>query len=394
MSNEQQEHRADEAAQKRPKSRVARKLEELAQEAHGLFPIPEAASREYRAKISSLAAQVNESILQSPNVRELIGSCPVDTIASNHNNHARFLATVMTLDLHSLLARVVPWVYRAYTAQGVSYEYFRAELEAWKEAVREQVDDVHADPICRVYDWMLWHHHDMKGLSLEITEVFPGHVDWSETRQVLLDSLLAGDSRRLRDKVEEIAPDAEALPELYVNVLQPVMYRVGDMWAEGEVSVSQEHMATALISRVMAATYERLSIFEPTRGKAVVACATDEFHELGARVVADLLELDGWDVAFLGANVPNEDFHHMVSETQPAIVGLSATLPYHLLRVKDILDPLREDQRLDRTRIMVGGMAFSMAPEAAEKVGADAWARDGKDARQVAARWHEEGYWD
>jgi methanogenic corrinoid protein MtbC1 len=193
---------------------------------------------------------------------------------------------------------------------------------------------------------------------------------------------------------EESAPDANDLPELYVNRIQPVMYRIGSLWADGEVSVAQEHMATAVVSRIIAGSYQRFQLFERSRGTAIVSCATDEFHELGARTVADLLELDGWDVTFVGANLPERDLHRMVVDARPEIVALSATVPSHLLRMKRMVDRVNEDETLEKTRTMVGGLAFSMAPEAFDALDVDGVAEDGHGARKLAAKWWENGVWN
>jgi methanogenic corrinoid protein MtbC1 len=372
---------------------TAEKLARLEGEVRELLPIGEAAAEEYREKTAALAAQVNSQILQRSDARDLIGSCPVDTIIANHSNHARFMGAVFSLNLPSLLTRVVPWAYRVYTTRGVSYEYFRAELTAWERAVSERLDEAHARSIRTVYEWILDHHEEMKELSAEMTSWFPPELDWSEDRETLLTNLLAGEYGKIRDGLGEVASNSKSLSELYLDDITPVMYRLGNLWATGEVSVSEEHMVTALVSRAMTAAYDEFALFEPTKGQIVVGCSTDEFHELGARVVADLLELDGWDVAFLGANCPAADFHHMVAEIQPEIVALSATIPHHLLRIRDMLGRLRGDSRLSGTRTMVGGMAFSAAPEAAEGVGADGWATDARDACQLAASWWEEGCW-
>ena len=366
----------------------------LQQELSNLFPIPDEAATQYAGNVPKLSAQVDEQVLRKLSVSDLIGACPVEVIRTNHRNHGRFMAAVFVLDLPSLLMQVVPWAYRVYTARGVSADYFRAELAAWIDAVQSQLDPAHARPICRLYRWMIDHHDTMQELARNVTQSSFVTGDWSSELESLLGCLLKGDSTGARRMAEESAPEAGDLPKFYVDRVQPVMYRIGDLWAEGEVSVAQEHMATALISRIMAATYQRFELFKPSKGKVVVACATDEFHEIGARTVADLLELDGWDVMFIGANVPEEDFHSTVVDVQPEIVALSAAVPSHLLRMKGMVDGVRAESSLAHTRTMVGGLALNVAPEASDKLAVDGSAQDGRHAQKLAHQWWEEGIWD
>ena len=358
-----------------------------------LFPVPDAAASAYLDKLPILTARVDEQILGRSDISDLIGRCPVDIITTNHHNYGRFMATVFSMDLPALFLRMVPWAYHVYTTRGVSFDYFAAELSAWKDAVESELDGALARPISRVYRWMIEHHEEMKELSGTCGNFPAPEPDWSDEREALLSSLLEGDSAAVRRMAGDTVSEPAELPAYYVGRVQPVMYRVGSLWAEGRVSVAQEHMATAIMGRVMAETYSRFQIFDPSKGKAIVACATDEFHELGARIVTDLLELDGWDVMFLGANVPDHDFQQIVQEARPRIVALSAAVPSHLLRMRDMAEGVRKESSLDHTRVMVGGLALTTAPEAVDKLNVDGFAEDGRGARRMAHRWWEEGGW-
>lgn len=372
---------------------LSHKKAELQEELAELFPVSDAAASAYLDNLPKLAALVDGKILRRRDISDLIGTCPVDLITTNHRHHGRFMAAVFALDLPSLLIRTLPWTYRVYAARGVSFEYFPAELAAWEEAVQSEMDPAHADPICHVYRWMIEHHEEMKELSSCAHEFPSQELEWSDEHEALLSALLEGDSAEVRRMADDNVSEVADLPEFYVDRMQPVMYRVGNLWAEGKVSVAQEHMATAIMSRVVAATYQRFQVFDPSKGKAIVACATDEFHELGARIVADILELDGWDVTFLGADVPDRGFHESILAARPHIVALSAAVPSHLLRMKRMADGIREENSLGATRVMAGGLALSIAPWAAGRLSVDGFAEDGRGARQVAHRWWEEGVW-
>ena len=181
---------------------------DLRNELEGLFPVRGDAASEYLDQLNALAEQVDEKVLRRPDVSELVGSCPVEVITTNHRNHARFMATVFALDLPSLLVRVIPWAYRVYTIRGVSYEYFEAELSAWMDAAEEHLGAARAEPICRIYRWMLDHHEDMKQLSREVRPFTPSEGDWSDELDALLSCLLDGDADGARRMAEESAPDA------------------------------------------------------------------------------------------------------------------------------------------------------------------------------------------
>jgi methanogenic corrinoid protein MtbC1 len=92
-------------------------------------------------------------------------------------------------------------------------------------------------------------------------------------------------------------------------------------------------------------------------------------------MVADMLEADGWDVRFLGANVPSTAVLAAIDAHDPDLLGISATMLLNASRVAELVASVRE-RASDRPRIVVGGAAFRMAPELAAEIGADAIAED------------------
>src|SRR5262245_14456033 len=116
-----------------------------------------------------------------------------------------------------------------------------------------------------------------------------------------LHAVLAGDQRGALAVAEEAFQ--RGLGHLYEHVVEASMVEVGRLWQEDRISVADEHLATALAESTIASFYPRLAW--PVGGPpAVVACASPERHQLGARMVADLLALDGWCTSFLGGDVP------------------------------------------------------------------------------------------
>jgi hypothetical protein len=95
---------------------------------------PEAAET-YAQASDRLLDHVNKQLESHPKIKELIGRNPLDLMHNNHKNHASFMTTVFRINSFELLARTIPWVYRAYHARGFLYEYFPAELIAWQVAI-------------------------------------------------------------------------------------------------------------------------------------------------------------------------------------------------------------------------------------------------------------------
>lgn len=116
----------------------------------------------------------------------------------------------------------------------------------------------------------------------------------------------------------------------------------------------------------------------------IAACVGAELHEIGLRMVADLFELDGWDTYYLGANLPSESIVAAARDRRADLVALSATMPRHVARVREVIAALRADAALARTIVLVGGGAFAGDEARWREVGADGFTRDAASAVTLA----------
>ncbi|MBW3570247.1 MAG: cobalamin-dependent protein [Gemmatimonadetes bacterium] len=202
-----------------------------------------------------------------------------------------------------------------------------------------------------------------------------------------LAALRAGSRRDALAAVDDALGQGMPVRTLYLQVFQPAMHEIGRLWQENRISVADEHLATAITQLAMSRLYERLFGGRTEAGPLLIAaCAEDERHELGLRMICDLLELEGWDTVFLGASVPVEDLVRMVVDRRPEVVALSAAITPHLSRVRQAVDAIRSALPERGPVIAVGGRAFAADPALAERVGADLTA---KDAVEVAERLKE-----
>jgi methanogenic corrinoid protein MtbC1 len=202
-----------------------------------------------------------------------------------------------------------------------------------------------------------------------------------------LAAIRAGSRRESLGVVDDALREGMDARTLYLRVFQPAMHEIGRLWQENRITVADEHLATAITQLAMSRLYEQLFGDRADAGPLLVAaCAEHERHELGLRMVCDLLELDGWDTVFLGASVPVEDLVAMVKARRPEVVALSASITPHLARVREAVRAIRDAMPEDGPVIAIGGRAFAGDAALAERMGADLTA---KDAVEVAERLKE-----
>jgi MerR family transcriptional regulator, light-induced transcriptional regulator len=98
----------------------------------------------------------------------------------------------------------------------------------------------------------------------------------------------------------EAVDSGMAIRDVYLQVFQPCQRELGRLWQAGRITPAQEHYCTAATQLIMSQLAPRLFITEKNGRRAVIACVAEEAHEVGTRMVADLMELAGWDTIYLG----------------------------------------------------------------------------------------------
>jgi len=112
-----------------------------------------------------------------------------------------------------------------------------------------------------------------------------------------------------------------------------------------------------------------------TRKRALAMCVPGEQHDIGLRIVTDLLALEGWQTFYLGPNVPATAAAQMCADRQIDVLLLSASLPPRLANTREVIERVRAHPALKNLRVVVGGRAF-VRPEVWRVTGADAYAAD------------------
>ena len=168
----------------------------------------------------------------------------------------------------------------------------------------------------------------------------------------LREALLAYD----RETAEELARTLEMRPyrERIEEVYFPALRDVGELWARGDISISQEHFASAWCREKMMAMLMALGHGPENGPVAVCAGFPEERHELGLLAVAVHLALLGYRISWLGADIPANDLAQAIRQEGPAMVAVSALQPRPIAEFERYANILRSAAPAG-TRVVVGG---------------------------------------
>jgi excisionase family DNA binding protein len=150
----------------------------------------------------------------------------------------------------------------------------------------------------------------------------PIHVrDWTAQAQGLYSLIAAGEETQARHRLGRLAAGVPLI-DLCEHVIAPALRQIGDDWAAGRISIAQEHRASAICERLIAA-HAGQPAGRP-RGTAVVATPPGERHGLPALMAAACLREDRWLVHHLAADLPAEEVTRLAEDVAADLVVLSS----------------------------------------------------------------------
>ncbi|MDT8859579.1 cobalamin-dependent protein [Alkalihalobacillus sp. MEB130] len=141
---------------------------------------------------------------------------------------------------------------------------------------------------------------------------------------------------------------------IYEQLLTPAMHYIGELWEKNEITVADEHIATGVCDFILSRySFQFVQQNKAEKQKrAIFFCLEGEEHYLGIKMVSALFQEEGWDVRFLGPNLPLEYMLYTVQNFKPEVVGISLSLSTQLPQLKDYLHVLEEQK--ESLTILVG----------------------------------------
>lgn len=323
-------------------------------------------------------AVTDEFLRRHPDWTDRYGDRARERGVEDARYHMDFLAGAVESGDLEAIERYARWTGRVLASRGIDRSHLDENLAQVGEHLRPHV---HPDDREALDRWIQAARAAATSPASAEPEGVPSEDETS--LGLYLDAALDGKRKAALAIALEMLRGDRPVPEVYTALLQPAQYEVGRRWEHNEISVAQEHMATAVTQYVLAELYSRLEVPEPIRGGLVVTGVEGELHQVGAHMVADTLEADGWNVRFLGTQMPHRAILSTIEELRPRIVAISVTMLFNLSRASTLIEDIRRVAPPE-IRLLVGGIALRSDRELWREVGADAYGRDLHEAVAAA----------
>ncbi|MGO9457274.1 MAG: B12-binding domain-containing protein [Acidimicrobiales bacterium] len=194
--------------------------------------------------------------------------------------------------------------------------------------------------------------------------------------------LLAGDETGAWNLIEAALVSGRTPAGVLLDGMAPAMVGVGESWRRGEITVADEHRASATAIRLVS----RLgALFTPRgrkRGTVVLCTPAGEHHGVPVAIAANLLHWRGFELVELGADTPGETVGEVCSRAHDLLaVAISCTMPDQDRAVRRTVAVLR--RTVPATPVLVGGAGVADADDA-RRLGADRFSGRSGDELVVA----------
>ena len=147
----------------------------------------------------------------------------------------------------------------------------------------------------------------------------------AEFQRAYADAVLAGEPRTAERIVREAVDAGLAEATIDDHIIRPSLVLVGDLWADGSISVADEHLATAISVRVATLLREAFRVARQRGSRRILLMGAEgEHHVVGLELASSVITHAGYDVRLLGADLPVASITSAVARHRPAVVGFTS----------------------------------------------------------------------
>ena len=331
-----------------------------------------------RSQIQNLSEAIVElQYSRQPEIWKPYGHPGREKSVRDAGYHLSYLAEALEAGDAALFDEYLGWVKVLFAGLNFPAQVLPNTLDCTREVLAAEL----TEPLrARALEMLEHGLRNLETAPVELPSFIQGEALLDVLARNYLAALLDADRQTASRLILENVQGGGSVKAIYTHVFQRSQREIGRLWQTNQISVAQEHFCTAATQMIMSQLYPYIFSGERKGHSLVVACVGGELHEIGARMVADFFEMEGWDSYFLGANTPVASIIQTVAERKADILALSATMTFHVAKVTEIITALRQAGTCSRTRVLVGGYPFNLAPELWMRVGADGYAADAESA--------------
>lgn len=186
--------------------------------------------------------------------------------------------------------------------------------------------------------------------------------------------------------------------ELYNELLMPAQNKMEMEERRESVAIWKEHFRTSVVRTIIEYCYPRVvneglrNSLKAGRKKILVFCPAEEYHDIGARMIADFFTLCGHQVYFLGGNTPPEALLQAIVRLRPEVIAMGVSNYFNLVAARRTIEDVKKILG-NEISIILGGAAFKDNLTVVKEIGGDYYVDSFDAVVSISEGWenHETG---
>jgi methanogenic corrinoid protein MtbC1 len=174
-----------------------------------------------------------------------------------------------------------------------------------------------------------------------------------KSKQLLYKKLTDGDihsSVKIYEEYIKIFSSAD----FFDKILRPVMYKIGDDWANNKISIATEHVASNVAQTLVKIIMDQATGMV-NKKKILVCVPVGEEHHIGCDVLETYLSIKGFKVYNMGTSIPTESILSFIESNKPDVILVSITLEDNIPAGQRLVKKIKEQYNIP---ILIGGFAL------------------------------------
>jgi len=322
-----------------------------------------------------------EQMELNPELKAKYNSAMLKKARSDTSHNLNYLAQAVFINEKSIFSNYYNWLYTVLKERGIGVELLKSHLQAIKNVLKQELSQ---EDFNYLTGFLNEAEQSLSSPENHYQSFISDENHLKKEAEKYLALVIEMEREKAVKHILDLVDRGISIENIYLNIFQITQYEIGRLWQLNQLSVAQEHYATSVTQLAMSQLYPKIFNSFKKGKKALTTCIGDELHELGIRMVADLLELSGWDTIHLGANTPVGEILKLLEEKKINVLALSATTPNQLEETQSLIKAVRNNDKLRPVKIMVGGRLFMQNNGLWQKIGADTFASNAKEAVKAA----------
>ena len=142
--------------------------------------------------------------------------------------------------------------------------------------------------------------------------------------------------------------------DFFDRILKPVMYKIGEDWADDKISIATEHVASNIAQTLVRKIMDKISRSEKKK-KVLICVPLGEEHHLGCDILETYLSTKGFTVYNMGVSMPTESILDFIGNKKPEVILISITLEDNLAAGQRLVKKIKNQFSIP---VLIGGYAL------------------------------------